>query len=256
MTEISKTSDGSPTKVSPHRALSEFYPAEAQRARFVIDLFNRAAVDYNWISGALSFGTDRFYRRHALTSAGLKPGMAVLDVATGTGLLAQAALELGIAADRLIGLDPSGGMLAENRKRNSIRLVQGLGETLPFRDATFDFIAMGYALRHVEDLGRLFAEFHRVSRERGTVLILEITRPSSRLAFGLMRFYMKTLLPLLTRLRARHRDSARLMEYYWATIVECVPPVSIVSALSGAGFELVERKSSARILSDYRAVKA
>ena len=121
--------------------------------------------------------------------------------------------------------------------------------------ATFDFIVMGYALRHVEDLNRLFAEFHRVLRARGRVLILEITRPSSRFGFGVMRFYMHGLLPCLSRLRTRHRDSARLLQYFWATIAECVPPASILAALSGAGFDTVERRACARILSEYRALK-
>ena len=103
----------------------------------------------------MSFGTDRAYRRRSLKLAGLKPGMRVLDVATGTGLVAQAALSVGIRRADLVGLDPSPGMLAENGKRNGIQLIQGLGERLPIRDATFDFIVMGYALRHVEDLNRL-----------------------------------------------------------------------------------------------------
>jgi len=243
-------------KLPPHPTLTEFYPTPAERARFVGELFDRAAIDYDWMSGAMSLGTDRAYRRRALQQAGLKPGMRVLDVATGTGLVAQAALDLGIGADQLIGLDPSRGMLTENRRRHGISLVQGYGERLPFRDGTFDLVVMGYALRHVEDLGRLFAEFHRVLRGQGRALVLEISRPSSRLGFRLMRFYLKKLLPFLTRLSTRRRDSARLMEYYWATIAECVSPEAILSTLSAAGFEPVERRTNARILSAYFAVKA
>ena len=242
--------------MAPHGTLSEFYPAPAERAGFVSELFDRAAGDYDWMSGAMSFGTDRAYRRRVLKAAGLKHGMRVLDVATGTGLVAQAALELGIAAGQLIGLDPSRGMLAENRKRHAIPLIQGLGEVLPFRAATFDFVVMGYALRHVEDLDRLFGEFHRVLRGPGRVLILEITRPSSRLGLGLMRFYMQSLMPFLTRLGTGHRDSARLVKYYWATIAECVPPAAILGRLSAAGFKLAQRRISAGILSEYIAVKA
>jgi len=242
-------------KLRPHRILTEFYPEPAQRGRFVSDLFDRAAGDYDWMSGTMSWRTDRVYRRRALRRAGLKTGMRLLDVATGTGLVAQAALDLSMASGQIIGLDPSGGMLAENRRRNDIHLVRGVGETLPFRDATFDFVAMGYALRHVEDLGTLFGEFRRVLRDRGRVLILELTRPSSRSGFVLMRFYMQKLLPWLIRLGTRRRDSARLMEYYWATIAECVPPTAIMAALFDAGFDRVERRVCARILSEYLASK-
>src|SRR2546430_10761336 len=102
---------GAPSKLVPHRTLTAFYPAPAQRARFVADLFDRAARDYDWMSGAMSFGTDRRYRRRALRQAGMTPGIRLLDLATGTGLVAQAALALGIAPRDLIGLDPSGGVL-------------------------------------------------------------------------------------------------------------------------------------------------
>jgi demethylmenaquinone methyltransferase / 2-methoxy-6-polyprenyl-1,4-benzoquinol methylase len=252
---IEKTIPGPSEKLPPHPPLTQFYPAPSQRARFVCDLFDRAARNYNWMSSVLSLGSDRAYRRRALRNAGVKPGMRVLDVATGTGLVAQAALDLGIASGQLVGLDPSLGMLEENRKRRAIRLAQGVGERLPFRDQMFDFVVMGYALRHVEDLGGLFAEFHRVSAREGRVLILEITRPASRLGFGLLRLYLQRALPFLARLATGHRDSARLLEYYWATIAECVPPSLILAALSGAGFKPVARTARLGILSEYRAAK-
>ena len=246
----------SPAKLVPHRTLTEFYPTPAQRAGFVGDLFDRAARDYDWISGAISFGTDRPYRRSALQRAGLTRHMRTLDVATGTGLVAQAALDLGMAPGNLIGLDPSLGMLAENRRRRSIPLVQGFGERLPFQDSAFDFVVMGYALRHVEDLGKLFSEFHRVLSQQGRVLLLEITRPSSRAGMAFMRFYLGKLLPFLTRLGTRRHDSARLLEYYWATIEECVPPAAILSSFAAAGFSVVERKTRPNILSEYIAIKS
>jgi len=252
---IHKTSNELQMKIPPHPTLTEFYPAPAERARFVNDLFDRAAHDYDRMSWALSLGTDRPYRRWALQQAGLKPGMRVLDVATGTGLVAQAALDSGVAHGDVVGLDASRGMLEENRKHRALRLIQGFGEALPFRGATFDFIVMGYAMRHVEDLAALFAEFDRVLRNPGRVLILEISRPSSRLAFALMGFYIQRLLPFLTRSTTRSPESARLMKYYWATIAECVPPASILGALSKTGFKPVERKTRGGILSEYLAAK-
>jgi demethylmenaquinone methyltransferase/2-methoxy-6-polyprenyl-1,4-benzoquinol methylase len=250
-----QATNGLEQKQAPHPALTEFYRSPADRARFVGNLFDRAAVDYDWMSGAMSLGTDRPYRRHALKEAGLEPGMRVLDVATGTGLLAQAALESGIAPEDLIGLDASRGMLEQNRRQRTLRLVQGIGETLPFRDSTFDFVALGYALRHVEDLDALFTEFERVLRKPGRVLILEISRPASRLGFVLMRFYFQKLLPFLTWSAGRSPEAPRLLQYYWATIAECVPPQTILAALSRAGFSSVERRTHAGVLSEYLALK-
>jgi demethylmenaquinone methyltransferase/2-methoxy-6-polyprenyl-1,4-benzoquinol methylase len=241
--------------IPPHKDLPEFYSGRTRHDEFVSRLFDSTACYYDRISAVLSFGTCRAYRKLALRRAGLEPGMRMLDVATGTGLAAQAALDLGIAPDQLVGLDPSGGMLQENRKRRRILLIQGRGEALPFPEGSFDFLCMGYALRHVEDLGVLFREFHRVLRPRGRVLILEITRPKSRLAVAMARFYLARFLPTAARLLTRNPEAGKLLEFYWATIAECVPPQTILAVLQSSGFAAVERRTTGSLLSDYTATK-
>lgn len=240
----------------PHKDLPEFYAQREGRPEFVTRLFDGTARYYDRISAALSFGTCRAYRKMALRRAGLEPSMRLLDVATGTGLVAQAALDLGVRPERITGIDPSRGMLDENRKLRSIQLVQGRGEHLPMPDGSFDFISMGYALRHVEDLGVLFREFRRVLKPGGRVLVLEITRPESRLAFSIAGFYLSRLLPGAARLVTGNREAGRLLEFYWATIAECLPPQTILSALSASGFDRVERRKTGSMLSDYFAVKS
>jgi demethylmenaquinone methyltransferase/2-methoxy-6-polyprenyl-1,4-benzoquinol methylase len=239
--------------LSPHRPLSEFYPASVERQNFVTELFDEAAPDYDWVSGVMSLWSDRFYRREALRKAGLQRGMQLLDVASGTGLMIKAALELGVDPAQVTGVDPSRGMLAQNRERNPVTLLEGRGEALPCGDSTFDFVCMGYALRHVEDLRKLFGEFHRVLRPGGRVLILEITRPANPAALHVMRFYMQKLLPSISWWRRRNRSTAKLMQYYWATIEECVPPSVIISALETSGFKNVQRTTTGAVLSEYAA---
>jgi demethylmenaquinone methyltransferase / 2-methoxy-6-polyprenyl-1,4-benzoquinol methylase len=241
------------TPLSPHRPLSEFYAAPAARQNFINDLFDEAAPDYDWVSSIMSFGRDQIYRREALKRAGLTPGMRLLDVASGTGLMIKAALELGVAPAQVTGVDPSQGMLAENRKRNPVTLLEGIGEALPCADSSFDFICMGYALRHAEDLGKLFGEFRRVLRPDGRILILEITRPTNPVALPLIRFYMQQLVPRIGWLRRRNKSTVKLMQYYWATIAECVPPSVIITALATGGFKNVKRTTSNGVLSEYVA---
>jgi demethylmenaquinone methyltransferase/2-methoxy-6-polyprenyl-1,4-benzoquinol methylase len=252
MNELPKT-NLSATPLSPHRPLSEFYAAPAARQNFVNELFDEAAPDYDWVSGMMSFGRDRIYRREALKRAGLTGGMRLLDVASGTGLMIRAALELGVDPALVTGVDPSRGMLAENRKRNAVTLLEGTGEALPCANSTFDFVCMGYALRHVEDLGKLFGEFKRVLRPDGRILILEITRPTNPVALPLIRFYMQQLVPRIGWLRRRNKSTVKLMQYYWATIAECVLPAVIISALADSGFKNVKRTTSNVVLSEYVA---
>ncbi|HEY8183922.1 MAG TPA: class I SAM-dependent methyltransferase, partial [Thermoanaerobaculia bacterium] len=85
---------------SPHPPLREFYREPDEREHFVRDLFDGTAPWYDWAIAFLSFGSGNWYRRQVLTRAGLKPGDRVLDIATGTGVVAR-------AAARVIGDDRS-----------------------------------------------------------------------------------------------------------------------------------------------------
>jgi demethylmenaquinone methyltransferase / 2-methoxy-6-polyprenyl-1,4-benzoquinol methylase len=239
----------------PHRPLTEFYSRPSERPEYIAHLFNSSAQYYDWISSVLAFGSDRYYRKLALRKAGLQPGMRMLDVATGTGLVARAALQLGLNKKDILGLDPSAGMLGENSKATGIQLFRGFGERLPFRDASFDFISMGYALRHVESLPDLFQEFRRVLKPNGRVLVLEISRPKSSVATAILRAYMNNALPIIARFRTNSKELRELLKYYWATIEQCVPPEQIVEGLRQAGFRKVERRRFGPMLNDYFAEK-
>src|SRR5262245_28828195 len=113
--------------------LTNYYPSEDQRQRFVNDLFDRGAPFYDRVVDWMSLGSGRSYRGRALRLAGLRPGMALLDVATGTGLVAAAATAIVGPAGRVLGLDPSRGMLGDLRKRVAVPVVQSMGQELPFR---------------------------------------------------------------------------------------------------------------------------
>jgi demethylmenaquinone methyltransferase/2-methoxy-6-polyprenyl-1,4-benzoquinol methylase len=243
----------SPPRAHPHPILPAYYADEAQRRGFVRRLFDATAGDYDRIERTLSFGTGAWYRRRALLRAGLAPGMRVLDVAIGTGLVAREALAVLGAQGYVAGVDPSAGMLRAARAIAPIPVVQGLGERLPFADGQFDFLSMGYALRHVSDLRRLFREFRRVLRPGGVACVLEIARPDNALSRGALKLYLRGIAPLLSRLVARTPEAPTLYRYFWDTIEACVPPAQIMGALQEAGFEDVRRHVEARIFSEYTA---
>src|SRR5262245_33430110 len=208
----------------PHPVLRDYYRTDRDREGFVTDLFDGAAPHYEKLGWLVSFGLDRRYRRESLRRAGLRRGMRLLDVAAGTGLVTRSALDILRDPAAVVALDPSSGMLRQARRRRSGSLVQGRAEALPFSDEHFDVLSMGYALRHVPDLGVAFREYLRVLKPGGRVLVLEISRPSSPVVRWLVRAYLRRVVPFVTRLTTRSPQAEVLMRYYWDTIDGCVPP--------------------------------
>jgi demethylmenaquinone methyltransferase / 2-methoxy-6-polyprenyl-1,4-benzoquinol methylase len=240
--------------LAPHPRLAEYYDDEASRRRLLDRLFDHAAEDYDRIGRWMSLGSGEGYRADALRRAGLRPGMRVLDVATGTGPVARAAVRT-VGTASVVALDPSMGMLLQARGAVGVPVVRALGEQLPWRSETFDFVSMGYALRHVADLGAAFAEYRRVLRPGGAVVLLEIARPSSRLGYRALRFYLGRVIPWLTRWRTGNRDAETVMRYFWDTIDRCVPAGEILGALGAAGFESPRRTLKLGALAEYVACR-
>ena len=87
------------------------------------------------------------------------------------------------------------------------------------------------------------------------MLLLEITRPRSRLGRWLVRIYLQKVLPLLVRITTGSGKPARLLRYYWDTIDECVPLATILDVLQASGFERVERRTWGGIMSEYLAAR-
>lgn len=239
----------------PHAPLSAYYAHEIEHHRFLTRIFDDTAVDYDRVERILAFGSGPWYRRQALMRGGLMPGMEVLDVGIGTGLLARQAVSIVGPGGRVTGVDPSVGMMEQVRLAD-VSLLAGLAESLPVRDASFDFVCMGYALRHVANVDAALAEFHRVLRPGGRMLMLEITRPTGPVGRAALKGYMRMLVPVIARVVAKSADTARLWRYYWDTIDACISPALVVDALSRTGFVEVERGLQLGIFSEYRAVKA
>jgi demethylmenaquinone methyltransferase/2-methoxy-6-polyprenyl-1,4-benzoquinol methylase len=224
------------TPLPPHPTLDGYYDGESQKRAFVRRIFDATAVDYDRVERMMAFGSGPWYRRQALKRAGLSPGMRVLDVAVGTGLVAREEIRLVGRPDLVLGVDPSIGMLSHAVAGLGIRAVLGVGEQLPVADQSFDFVSMGYALRHLTDLSAAFREYLRVLKPGGRLCVLEISRPRSRAVYTLLKAYMKGVVPLLTRLTTRHADTALLWRYYWDTIDQCVDRAAVLAAIQSAGF--------------------
>lgn len=238
---------------APHQPIASRYQDEQAKHGYVRDLFNRGAPHYDRVANVGFLGTGNLHRKRSLQLAGLQPGMDVIDVACGTGAVTRAIVEIVGGKGKVVGVDPSEGMLTEARKNVMADFRVGRAEQLPVEAATFDFLSMGYALRHVEDLGVAFREYLRVLKPGGRLLILEISRPASSLGLAFSRLYFRDFLPLLSRVVTGSNDAREMMAYYWETIDACVPPEVILKALADAGFQEVKRRVEIGICSQYTA---
>jgi len=173
------------------------------RKRHALELFAGLPSRYDRMGAILSFGQDPRWRRALVRAIAPRPGDRILDVATGTGLVA-AALARAAPGCHLTGLDQSEAMLAVARRRHpDIDFVQGEAERLPFADEEFDAVTFTYLLRYVDDPAATMRELARVLRPGGRIGMVEFGVPDSRLLCALWRVHTRVGLPLLGRAVSR-----------------------------------------------------
>jgi demethylmenaquinone methyltransferase / 2-methoxy-6-polyprenyl-1,4-benzoquinol methylase len=179
---------------------------DSARKREALELFHGLPSRYDRLSAALSFWQDPRWRRALVDEVAPKTGDRVLDVATGTGLVAA---ELRARADcSIVGLDQSPEMLAAASARFAhdrarVELIEGQAEELPFADGSFDALTFTYLLRYVDDPPATLRELARVVKPGGKVASLEFGVPARRVPREAWRFYTAIGLPTLGRIASR-----------------------------------------------------
>jgi demethylmenaquinone methyltransferase/2-methoxy-6-polyprenyl-1,4-benzoquinol methylase len=179
---------------------------ESARKQEALELFHGLPSRYDQLSAALSFWQDPRWRRALVDEVAPAPGQRILDVATGTGMVA--AELLGRADCSVVGIDQSKEMLAAARARFAndrarVELVEGQAEKLPFAGEGFDALTVTYLLRYVDDPQATVRELARVVRPGGRVAMLEFGVPPRRVPREAWRFYTAVGLPTLGRIASR-----------------------------------------------------
>ncbi len=172
---------------------------DPERTREARRLFAGIAPEYDRMGALLSFGQDPRWRRFLVSKVNAIPGAWVLDVATGTGLVAR---DLARRNVRVVGLDQSPAMVSRGaavaRERDlsdRVRFVLGQAQALPFGPETFDALTFTYLLRYVDDPASTIAELVRVLRPGGVMASLEFHVPPEPWARAGWLAYTKTLMP-------------------------------------------------------------
>lgn len=174
----------------------------AQRAAYVRSMFARIAGRYDLMNRLMTFGQDTAWRRRVVELAHLPAGGRLLDLGTGTGDLAFAALEREPTLS-VVGGDFTLPMMRVGRERPHGRRVAWAGIDglyLPFPDQTFDAVTSGYLMRNVVDTRRAWEEQFRVLKPGGRVVCLDTTPPPRNWLRPLIQFHLHLVIPSLGRL--------------------------------------------------------
>ena len=194
-------------------------------------MFDRIAPVYDAMNRVMTAGLDRRWRRITVEQV-VRPGDRVLDACCGTGDLALAARGRG---GTVVGLDFSERMLERARgKSREIEWVRGDVLALPFEDASFDAVTVGFGVRNVEDLAAGLRELRRVLAPGGRIGILEITRPRGALA-PFYRLWFDRVVPLLGKVL----PGGSAYTYLPASVRRFPGPEDLASQLAAAGFDAV-----------------
>jgi len=210
---------------------------KAERVRAV---FASVAGKYDVMNDLMSFGVHRLWKRFTLALTGLKPGQHALDVAGGTGDLALGMLRQVGKEGRVVLSDINQSMLEVGRDRlldagfaGNVECLIADAERLPFGDASFDCVTIGFGLRNVTDKAAAFRSMYRVLKPGGQLLVLEFSTPVVPALKPLYDAYSFNVLPLLGRLVARDAASYR----YLAESIRVHPnQEALLEMMQSAGF--------------------
>ena len=197
-------------------------------------MFDRIAGFYDLMNSVMTAGLHHRWRERAADLAQLRPGSRALDVATGTGDLAVELARRVAPGGEVIGSDFSEGMLERARtKAPELTWEWGNALELPYADASFDAVTVGFGARNFSDLERGLGELARVTRPGGRVVILEITSPQRPPLAWFFRLWFDRVVPAL----GRFAGDSDAYTYLPSSVRRFPGPEELAGKLVAAGLE-------------------
>jgi demethylmenaquinone methyltransferase/2-methoxy-6-polyprenyl-1,4-benzoquinol methylase len=208
-------------------------------------MFDGIARRYDLLNRVISLGIDQSWRRQTVAALNLSAGARILDLATGTADLAIMVARKEPGA-RVIGLDPSAGMLQVGQEKiarsglaERVELVSGEAESLPFEDGSFDGICMAFGIRNVPDRERALREMARVVKPGGRIAILELSEPRGGVLASLCRFHIHTVVPYVGAILSGQRE----YHYLERSIAAFPSSEEFTARIAAAGLVPLETRS-------------
>ena len=194
------------SKVKPYKN------SDLSKKQQVREMFDNISKEYDGLNRVISFGIDVKWRKKVVKLIAKNKPDSILDIATGTGDLAINLIETN--AKRIVGLDISEGMLEVGKhkinKKNlddTIEMIVGDSENLPFEDSTFDAITVAFGVRNFENLEKGLSEILRVLKPNGTFVILETSVPTKTPYKQGYNVYTKYIMPTIGKLFSKDKSA-------------------------------------------------
>ncbi|WP_404380766.1 demethylmenaquinone methyltransferase [Knoellia locipacati] len=222
-----------------------------KQPRDVAAMFDDVAERYDVTNDVLSLGQDRLWRRAVLKAVDAKAGERVLDIAAGTGTSSEPFADTGV---HVVPADFSLGMLRVGKKRrDDLGFTAADAMKLPFADESFDAVTMSFGLRNVADVDAALAEFARVTRPGGRLVVCEFSQPVNG---AFRKVYSEYLMEALPRVALKVSSNPESYVYLAESIQAWPDQRALATRVAAAGWSEVEwRNLSAGIVALHRAVK-
>lgn len=227
------------------KVVKPYSSTDKSKKEEVAEMFDNISGKYDFLNHFLSLGIDKIWRKKAIKMLREIQPKKIIDLATGTGDFAIAALKLN--PTEVAGVDISEGMLAKGRikmkKRkvdNVISMNYGDSENLPFEDGYFDALTVGFGVRNYENLEKGLSEMLRVLRKDGRAVILEFSKPKRFPIKQLFNFYSKRVIPFLGKMISKDKRAYA----YLPESVEAFPEgQDFLDILTKVGYRNVSAKT-------------
>ncbi|NBV09103.1 MAG: bifunctional demethylmenaquinone methyltransferase/2-methoxy-6-polyprenyl-1,4-benzoquinol methylase UbiE [Flavobacteriia bacterium] len=220
------------------------YNTERSKKEEVAEMFNSISSRYDFLNHFLSLGIDHIWRRKAIRELKSLQPKRILDLATGTGDFAIAALRLN--PTKIVGMDISKGMLSmgeiKMKKRGFDQVIEmklGDSEALPFENDSFDAITVGFGVRNFENLTLGLSEMLRVTRKDGKIIILEFSKPKNFPVKQAFHLYSKYFIPFFGK---RISKDAKAYSYLPESVAAFPEGEEFKNILSQIGYRNVQSK--------------
>ena len=200
-------------------------------------MFDRIAGGYDLVNTVMTAGLHHAWRERAADRAELRPGDAALDLCCGTGDLALELRERVGAGGRVVGADFSERMLelaqdkAADRGLADVTFEWADALELPYSDASFDAVTVGFGVRNLADVGAGIRETTRILKPGGRCVILEITQPQKPPLSTFFKVWFNRIVPVIGRVAGDSDAYSYLPE----SVRSFPPPAKLAALMDEAG---------------------